>query len=292
MRLHWTDPILPKHCRYYHLVLLFVLLIRYLDYLITTTLPKTQSTGELVHDVLLGVFVVFFIPAWMYRVINHHLRKERAVYLTLFVELLLEIALVVYYVFGTGTTFLYFDKESRTFAQLVWHAVWLLQLSLIIYKLLPVFICLPFNCIKKRHDALFHSITGGMRPVVGTPDSGTVDTGTPVSEEHLNRSQKEARVSVEHDNRRLSAQSRGSAKSRHEESNVFHGDNTNFSNNAGSDRMRAEAASDTDSTSSGPDRHSQLSFVPMSATVSPHMRTQRAVDTSFAPATSLTSSSQ
>ena len=43
--------------------------------------------------------------------------------------------------------------------QLAWHAVWLFYLCLIIYKLLPVFICLPFNCIQKRHNALFHFLS-------------------------------------------------------------------------------------------------------------------------------------
>ena len=181
------------------------------------------------HDVLLGMFVVLFIPASMYRAINHRVRKEWAVYVTLFVELLLEIALVVYYVL-----YLYFDKERRMFAQLAWHAVWLFYQCLIIYKLLPVFICLPFNCIQKRHNALFHSITGGSRPVAGTPDTETFVSGTPVPEEHVKESrvseehhnQKEARVSMEHENRRLSKQSHGSATKRHEEwktlDTVFH----------------------------------------------------------------------
>ena len=168
LRLHWTDPIQTRiktsfqYRLYYHLVLLLVWLIRYLDYLIISAkLPKTQSESHrnaaaLVHDVLLGVFVVFFVPAWMYRAINHRVRKEWAFYLTLFVELLLEIALVVYYVL-----YLYFYKERRTFAQLVWYAVWLLHLSLIIYNLLPVFICFSFINAPGRRAALYASITGG-----------------------------------------------------------------------------------------------------------------------------------
>ena len=83
-------------------MLLLVWLIRYLDYLITAAkLSKTLSenhigAGALVHDMPLGLFVVLFIPAWMYRAINHRVRKEWAVFLTIFVELLLESALVMY----------------------------------------------------------------------------------------------------------------------------------------------------------------------------------------------------
>ena len=141
-------------------------LIRYLNYLLTATLANKQSechksTGafvaQLVHDVLLGILVVLFIFAYIFRSANTRMRKEWAIYVTLFVELLLESALVVYYVL-----YLYFDKPSHT-SQVVWHGVWIFHLSLIIYRLLPVFICFPFICIPGRRAAFFKSITGGRR---------------------------------------------------------------------------------------------------------------------------------
>ena len=147
-------------------MLLLVWLIRYLDYLLTATLAIKQSeshkgTGEfvaqLVNDVLLGVLVVLFILAYIFRSANTRLRREWAVYVTLLVEMLLEIALVVYFVL-----YLYTVKPSHT-SQVVWHAVWIFHLSLIIYKLLPIFICLPFICIPGRRAAFFKSITGGRR---------------------------------------------------------------------------------------------------------------------------------
>ena len=141
---------------------MLVWLIRYLDYLITAAkLSKTLSenhigAGALVHDVPLGLFVVLFIPAWMYRAINHRVRKEWAVFLTIFVELLLERALVMY-----SMLYLYLDKQKRTFSQVLWHAVWMFHLSLIIYKLLPVFICFSLFNTPGLRSALYASITGG-----------------------------------------------------------------------------------------------------------------------------------
>ena len=125
-------------------------LIRYVEYLFTATLAYTTCAGAkganstnsgstgfgalgdtLVDDVLLGVFVVLFILAYIYRSVKTRLRHEKVVYATLFVELLLETALVLYYVIH-----LFVDKFGRKhFALVMWHVVWIIHLSLIIYKL-------------------------------------------------------------------------------------------------------------------------------------------------------------
>ena len=145
LRLCVTDPIWPNYRRYYHLALLLVWLIRYMEYLFTATLAYTTCAGAkganstnagstgfgalgttLVDDVLLGV-----ILAYIYRSVKTRLRHEKVVYATLFVELLLETALVLYYVIH-----LFVDKSGRKhFGLVMWHDVWIIHLSLIIYKL-------------------------------------------------------------------------------------------------------------------------------------------------------------
>ena len=136
------DPISCEYHRYYHLVLLLVWLFRYIEYLLTTSIECQQLLGEfgaqLVDDVLLGVLVVLFLPAWIYRSWDTPNRSAVAVYATLFVEMLLEIALVLYYV-----SLPFVDEKSRTFALVGYHAVWMFHLSLIIYKLLVLFVSIP-----------------------------------------------------------------------------------------------------------------------------------------------------
>ena len=176
-----TDPIWPDYRRYYHLALLLVWLIRYVEYLFTATLANTTcagaeganstnagSTGSgalgatLVDDVLLGVFVVLFILAYIYRSAKTWLRHEKVVYATLFVELLLETALVLYYVIH-----LFVYKSSRThFALVMWHVIWIIHLSLIIYKLLVLlvwFLYLKYWGIQQNLADLTSKITGSTK---------------------------------------------------------------------------------------------------------------------------------
>ena len=91
------DPISLEYNPCYHLALLLVWLLRYLEYLIIRCQDFLEKFGgQLVEDVLIGIFVMLFLHAWIYRAIIHHSRKEWSVYLTLFLEMVLEIALVVY----------------------------------------------------------------------------------------------------------------------------------------------------------------------------------------------------
>ena len=94
----------------------------YIECLLTTSIECQQFLGEfgaqLVDVMLLGVLVVLFLHAWIYRSWDTPNRSAVAAYATLFVEMLLEIALILYYMILP-----FVDEKSRTFSLLGYHAV-------------------------------------------------------------------------------------------------------------------------------------------------------------------------
>lgn len=205
MRLRWSDPFSCRYRHNYHFVLLFVWLIRYLEFVLTAIFANSEFKGysrsatlirkaanevgnqmpangfgkeimklvaeadeiskrienrmpangfgkqfenfvaeadafgkHYVDDVLLGVFVVLFIGTWIYRSANTRIRTSAAIYITLGVELVLEIGLFMYYLIHVCVEI---RRGMMSGSLVVWHIIWMLHLLLIIYKLSLVFAC-------------------------------------------------------------------------------------------------------------------------------------------------------
>ena len=149
-------------------MLLILWLIRYLEFLLTSTLAnKDCSLGvPLVDKVVLGVLVVLFIAAYIYRSWKTRLQYQVVMYLTLFVELLLEITLVVYFVIR-----LFNKRSSLSFSQLVWHVVWIFHMGLIIFKLVGLLVWFIFYLISGDLAKLTEFITGENKKHDGASDN-------------------------------------------------------------------------------------------------------------------------
>lgn len=188
MRLTWNDPITFVYSRHYHLVLLIVWLIRYVEYLLTGGLGNSLCKEfddkncwgifgcRFIDDGLLGVFVVLFIAAWIYRTQDcfAQYRYAEVVFGTIFLELILEIVLLIYFMFG-----MFGHKKNNTFGVIVWHLVWMFHLLLLIYKLFVVHYCFLDNKLLRKE--LLESITGSKKP-----DSGPRGVGTNVTDANDN----------------------------------------------------------------------------------------------------------
>lgn len=169
-----SDNGLVRYRRYFHLVLLLVWLLRYLEfyfiiYMYTGTFVHSHEGARMfaygwdwdrvgarikqIVDDVFGGFVVLFVVAWIYRSIGTRVWNPKAVYITLAVELLLETAFLVYYVL-----YAYLIEEWLSYRQHFWHAVWMLHLLLIGYNPLVGLVPLLFSMSPRQ---LYAHFTGG-----------------------------------------------------------------------------------------------------------------------------------
>lgn len=100
-----------------------------------------EKARQVVDNVLLGVLVVLFIGAWRLRSRN---TSRGMVCITLLVELLLDVAIVVFYLVYLCLL------EGLHFWQRLWHLLWMIHLTLLIYKLLCVFDICCFKLYKQE----------------------------------------------------------------------------------------------------------------------------------------------